>query len=56
MIEFTHRPDWRWLSLGAVLLILLLLWSYRTARGGRINGRRPLWLPKRRLKNNQLRC
>jgi uncharacterized membrane protein len=44
MIEFTHRPDWRWLSLGAVLLILLLLWSYRTARGARTNGRRPLWL------------
>jgi uncharacterized membrane protein len=49
MIEFTYRPDWRWLSLGVVVLLLLVFWSYRTARGGRANGKRVLLLPGLRL-------
>jgi uncharacterized membrane protein len=31
-------PDWRWLVPASLLLILLLFWSYRTARGGSASG------------------
>jgi uncharacterized membrane protein len=49
MIEFAYKPDWLVLLVGGALVLALLYWSYRSARGQAKPGRRWLLLGLRCL-------